>query len=440
MSAATISSKTSKTPGTLWKNRVFATLFSAYAVASFGEWFDAFAIEILVAFRWHTDPLLIALIPVMMALPGILLGSLAGVAADRWRKVQLMLLADAIETVLTVLILFVPSIYWLLPLIALRSAMGVFRVPAQQSLTRQVVTEDQLLRATSYNGMVNQFSKIAGPLLGAVALTVISPQWCILVNALTRLLSCVLLFRLRHIEGEEGVPGGRPKDTVERTANEGDKPNFAAMWKQGWTVLLRRRILLATFTVNVAVLLAIQMVNFQFPTLYREIAPHNESLLGWMVSATGVGAVITMLALNRLGNLRYGWGIGSGIALVGAAVGCMGLLTSDSPEIWSVILGLVIGIGNGLFFVTNNYALQKETPEGMIGRIFGIRNMSASLIMVVSPLLGGTLIRELGVGRVFLYMGILVLAIGVICLLVQRIFWPSGRNSVQSADGRQVSG
>ena len=58
----------------VWTNRIYAKMFTAYAISSFGEWFDAFAIQVLVAYRWQADPIMIALIPVMMALPGILLG------------------------------------------------------------------------------------------------------------------------------------------------------------------------------------------------------------------------------------------------------------------------------------------------------------------------------------------------------------------------------
>ena len=95
----------------VWRNRIFTKMYSAYAISSFGDWFDAFAIEILVAFRWRADPLMIALIPVMIALPGILFGSFAGVIADRWKKVNLMMLADAAETLLTIALLFAPGMY-----------------------------------------------------------------------------------------------------------------------------------------------------------------------------------------------------------------------------------------------------------------------------------------------------------------------------------------
>lgn len=159
----------------IWCNGRFRRMFAAHTAASFGDWFDAIAIQVLVAYRWEADPMMIALIPVVMALPGLLLGSIAGTLADRVHKARLMIVCDAAIALLTLAILAVPGPVWLLPLLGLRAAAGVFQMPSQQGLTRTVVTSDDLFRATSLNGLVNQASKVAGPLLGAMTLTVLSP-------------------------------------------------------------------------------------------------------------------------------------------------------------------------------------------------------------------------------------------------------------------------
>ena len=42
-------------------------------------------------------------------------------------------------------------------------------------------------------------------------------------------------------------------------------------------------------------LTAILMVDYQFSTLLRELAPGEPSLLGWLVAAIGAGSVAVML-------------------------------------------------------------------------------------------------------------------------------------------------
>lgn len=61
----------------LLHNKTYMRVYTAFATASFGDWFDALAIQVLVGYRWQASPLMLALIPVALALPSILLGSVA---------------------------------------------------------------------------------------------------------------------------------------------------------------------------------------------------------------------------------------------------------------------------------------------------------------------------------------------------------------------------
>lgn len=144
-----------------------------------------------------------------------------------------MRMCDLLTALLTVLVLFAPSMVWLLPLLMLRAAISTLNVPAQQSMTRSMVREDQLLQATSLNGIVNQGSKIAGPLLGGFALSVLTPQWCILINACLRGCSYLLLLTVKNSEAGQvsSESKGDPEEHV----------SLRTMWKEGWSFMLRSR-------------------------------------------------------------------------------------------------------------------------------------------------------------------------------------------------------
>lgn len=388
----------------IWRNGRFRRMFAAHTAASFGDWFDAIAIQVLVAYRWEADPMMIALIPVVMALPGLLLGSIAGTLADRVHKARLMIVCDAAIALLTLAILAVPGPAWLLPLLGLRAAAGVFQMPSQQGLTRAVVASDDLFRATSLNGLVNQASKVAGPLLGAMTLTVLSPQACIILNALLRLCSGLLLWPLRGIgptlvsTDQQAVAAGQQGKSAAHTAPEADEDKmqeehvrasrFFNQWREGWAFLWRSRMLLHTLIFGLFGLIAILMIDYQFPTLLRVLAPGNESLLGWLVSAIGAGAVGCMLVLNRLNRISAGWGLGGGYVLVGGAIAALGWAQPGTGLPVLLMIGAVLGVGNGLYIITQNYILQAKTPADMVGRVFGIQSTVIGAIMVVSPLAG----------------------------------------------------
>lgn len=418
--------KSSQEAGTnLLHNKVYMRVYSAFATATFGDWFDALAIQVLVGYRWQASPLMLALIPVSMALPGILLGSVAGVVADRLNKLKLMRICDLLTAILTLLVLFAPNMLWLLPLLMLRAAISTLNVPAQQSLTRSLVREDQLLQATSLNGLVNQGSKIVGPLLGGFALSVLTPQWCILLNSGLRFCSYLLLLTVKNIQsGNEADASSAQEERVP----------LHTMWREGWSFMFRSKLLLNMMIYGLVSILAIQMIDFQFTSLFRIIAPNNESLLGWMVAASGVGAVITIMAMNKTNReTGYGRRMGSADVLIGIAVGGLGLLQLGVTMIPVLLLGFILGVGNGISIITFNYCLQKETPPHMTGRVFGIQNTMMSAVMIGAPLVGGILVQYSGPARIFLIIGMVIALIGVGGILFSRVLWPEHKEQSETS-------
>ncbi|RCX16454.1 putative MFS family arabinose efflux permease [Fontibacillus phaseoli] len=403
----------------LWSIRNYRSMFSAYALASFGDWFDALAIQVLVVYRWGIDPFLIALIPVCMALPSVLFSSFAGTLADRVQQAKLMMFCDLLTVLLTVGVLFAPNFAWLLPLLALRAMAGVFHVPAQQALTRRVVPADLLLQATSYNGLVGQGSKVAGPLLGAVTLAALSPQACIVINMGARLLSALLLLGLWRAPQNSAVQ-------EEKVAAKGraGKQSFWSEWKEGWVFLWHHKVVFHTVLFGFVGLAAILMVDYQFPTLFKSISPQDESLTGQVVAAIGAGAVGVILLLNRLDRISYGWGLGGGCGLIGVGVALLGLCPPGSHLLWLLGFGLLIGVGNGAYILAQNYILQKETSPEVVGRVFGIQNTMNSLVMLTAPLAGGLLIRAVSVGTAFMSIGVVMLVLGLLGVLFRRLLWP----------------
>lgn len=438
----------------LLRNRSFRLLFSAHALASLGEWFDAIAIQVLVVYRWGADPMIIALIPVVMALPGLLLSSLAGTLADRLPQARLMMLSDLAAACLTLAVLFAPGVAWLLPLLALRACASVFQLPAQQGLTRVIVPSDQLLQAASWNGLVGQGAKVAGPLLGAMLLVLLSPQLCIALNAVTRLCSAALLWPLRGLSSKQVIASSDMMTSdedrgqgYEQPFGEGtciqeqgqsaplqaaidadeatgqDEEGFLAQWREGWAYIVRTKRLLHTLIFGLFGIMAILMIDYQFATLLRTIYPGDESLVGWLISAIGIGAVAVIMVLNRMNHIGAGWGLGGGYLCIGGAIAVLGVLPPGSPIWLLLVAGVLIGLGNGLYMVTQNYILQSETPAHLVGRIFGIQNTVLGAVMIGAPLAGGVLIQMAGPGLSFLAIGSVVGLLGVSGMLLQSMIW-----------------
>lgn len=403
----------------------FAKMFTAYGLSAFGDYFDFMAITILMGFVWKADAMTVALLPLSFAVPGILFGQLAGISADRLNKRNVMVTADLVRALLTVLMVFAPNAWTLIGLAALRSSARTFHYPAQQAMTRSAVDAEQLLQATSLNGAVFQLSKVLGPLLGASVATFFSPAGCMYVNAFSFVLSALLLLWIPAGEG-------RAKAPAQETSGQRRPPRAA--WREGWGIVLQRRALLASVIFSLIGLAGIQLIDAQITVLLRDTAPDRPELLGWIVAAIGAGGLGGVAWLRRYRQLaRYGWLLGGGLALIGAMFAACSLYRQDTP-LWFILLASGVGgVGTGFTSTGMNYILQKETPADAIGRVSGILDSLSSVIFVVAPLAGGLWIGLWGAPRTFLFVGIAVGSIGLAGAALQRPLWKLERQPAGNA-------
>lgn len=414
----------------LRSNRTFARMFTAYGLSAFGDYFDFMAVSILLGFIWKVDAMMMALLPLSFAVPGILFSQLAGILADRWNRRTVMVVADLIRAFLTLLLIFATNVGVLLGLIALRSTARVFHYPAQQAMTRSVVAPDQLLQATTLNGTVFQLSKVLGPLLGASVATAFSPAGSMAVNAVCFILSALLLL---WIPAEQGCVVATPADS-------GEISGLRAAWRDGWQILLHSRALRVSLIFYLIGLAGIQLIDAQITILLRDIAPERPALIGWLVTMVGAGGLAGIAWLRRYRNpTAYGWILGGGVALIGMMFAGAGMFQPGSPV--TLILGVSFlgGIGTGFTSTGMNYIMQKETPPEVIGRISGIFESLTSAIFIIAPLFGGFLVSLWGASQAFLYVGIVIGGVGVMGILSQRLLWGHQKKLPLVIHGRILS-
>ncbi|WP_345239367.1 MFS transporter [Pontibacillus salipaludis] len=399
----------------IWRNQNFVPYFLANALSNLGNWFDFVAVLILFRYTWQADPMLIALIPIMYAIPSILLGQFAGVFADRKDKRKVLIYSDWIRGGLTLLIVLTTSPWFALPVLFLRNAVGVVSFPAQQGLMRSIVVEEDIMKAVTINGSLYQLMKVVGPLIGGSVTGFLSPEVSIVVNAASFILSGLILLKVEV----------KHQSFQENEVQEGkEASSFITSWKEGWRIVLKSQVLFASMMFGIVSTLTIQMIDTQIVTLFSEVFPNKPEITGWAISGIGMGSLIVVLYLNRLDEiLRYGWFFGMGSALIGVMVLGFGFL--DHFNLMTVALGLSIigGVGNGMTFTAINYLIQKEPPQEAIGRVSGIVDSTLSVLFIAGPLLGGILISQFGVLFAFRGIGISLAVIGLLGIVLQNYIW-----------------
>jgi MFS family permease len=406
-----------ETPQSLWKNRVFTKMFASYSISSFGDWFDMTALLILFSYIWHADPFLIALVPISYAIPSILLGQLAGVYADRMKKLPLMILSDLVRAGLTVLLVFVSEPYWALLILLLRSTASIVHAPAQQALLTSIVDKQHLLRASTMFGMMLQISKVAGPLIGSVLISLLSVKICLVINVVSFFISAVLLMSVGRVS-EDSLPL-----QAEASANSG----LLKSWAEGWKTMFSIRLLYMSFLFFLVGFFSLQMVDSQFGVLLRDIVPDQEVVLGYVISFVGFGTFTVGGILTSKKDLKaYAWTLAGGCVLTGAAFAGFGFLQQGSSVVLIYALAYLGGIGVGSTLIGFNFLRQKETPQEMMGRITGITNSMTSVMVIMGPMVGSLLIHSMGVASAFQVAGCVMAGVGVLGLLLKRWIWDNG--------------
>lgn len=409
-----------QTRNSIWQNKIFVKMFGSYSISMLGRWFDMVAIIVLFGFVWDASPLVISMIPIAYALPHALLSQFAGILTDRLNKIKLMIAADLMTAGFSLMLFFAATPAVALTIIFARATLTVVHFPAQQSMIKHVVEDKLITKAVTLNGTVNEFTKIVGPLLGGSLAAAFSPKLCILITAITYFLSALLLLTIKNKEA-----GKHNNMSI-----EGESVSFWDSWKAGWSAVLNNRALFFSIAFALIGLAAIQMVDIQIAVLLREIAPERPELVGWLMASSGGGAVITMLVMGRVNEIRsYGMLLGTSFLLMGCGFMWVGFLSVGFPNLLAISLGFLIGIGVGFLTIGISYMLQKETTKDSIGRVSGIYNSLSNTIMLIAPLLGGILVGFIEVRMVYVFVGVALLILGVIGMVVKRFFSEKMKNT-----------
>lgn len=403
-------------PKVLRTNNVYRRIFTSSALSSFGDLFDMFAMMTLLTYYWKSDPIVIAVIPLTYALPSILLSQLAGIIVDRYNKLRVIIISEAIGAFFTLFLIFVNRDFIALVLLTLRSIATVFKNPAQQSLVRNVVEEEHILQATSLQNIIFQISKVISPFIGGAILAVTSPKICILINFITYILAMILLLNINRINRIENT-------TFHINESTNRKNSFFSDVIQGWKLIfLNKIVLLAVFIFHTSYFI-VMMVDAQISVFLREILPNKPEVLGWLLSGLGLGAFLVGIYLSNKKYIKSPMRLCyCGLILFGGTLVFASYFDPVNMPHYSIIVAAPIGgAGVGINLILFNYILQINSDKENLGKVYGVVNTLTSIILILAPLLGATVVKVIGARLTFNIAGYITCGIGIISLLASAV-------------------
>jgi len=344
----------------------------------------------------------------LYSLPYVLFGAFAGVIVDRFNKRWLMIAVDLVRAVLVLAVPLVatrsmPAVFALSFAIA---TGGVFFEPAKLAMLPEIVAPGRLLRANSLFATSENLTEILGWAFAGVLLASVSTSVAFRLDALTFGVSAAALLAMRY-------------RAPVRTAAEHAARAFWSELREGFRFLARDRGLRAN---TIMILVCVAGLGAAYPLTFFfavKVLGGGAGAFGALEATVGAGFFIGSLALVALASrVRKGRVMIAGLAVMGL---CLALVATTGSVVGAAVPFAIFGIANAVVLIAVDTYLQQVVPNGMRGRVLGTRFTLTQGMYAVSVLVGGALAGVIDVRILFVVVGAIVAASGLVGLLTREV-------------------
>jgi MFS family permease len=363
--------------------RNYRLFFGGQSISLVGTWMTRIATSWLV-YRLTRSAFLLGLVSFAGQIPLFFVAPIAGVWVDRWNRhralvvtqILSMLQSFALAWLALAHVITVWEIVWLM---LFQGLVNAFDMPARQAFVIQMV-EDRadLSNAIALNSSMVNAARLVGPALAGVIIAAVGEGYCFLLDGISYLAVIVSLLAMR-IAAQPPHPSGK------RILHE---------FTEGWTYVTQSVPIRSILMLLGLVSLVGMPYTVLMPIFASQILHGGAHTLGFLMAASGVGALTSAIALAAR---RSVLGLGRMIPLSAAIFGAALIAFSFSRVFW-ISTFLLLGTGFGFLqqMAASNTILQTIVAEEKRGRVMAYYSMAFQGIAPFGSLLAGALAAKIG--------------------------------------------
>jgi len=236
---------------------------------------------------------------------------------------------------------------------------------------------------------------VVGPSIAGLTYAAMGPAWCFTLNGLSFIAVIVALLLMR----------------IKLEAQSLRRPVALAELGEGIHYVLGNRMILSLIaSVGVVSIFGIGMMNM-LPAWATDVLHGDVTTNGWLVSARGLGSMISalMLAYWGLHKLR------GRLWTAGTIVMPVMLFVFAWIRLLPLSLVALLGVGWGFMMVTTNAqaVVQSLVPDNLRGRVMGVYTLVFFGSMPVGALLAGALAGKIGEPLTVMAGAVLLLVLAI---------------------------
>lgn len=398
--------------GKPWKVRFF-TIWGGQALSILGSQLVQFALIWYLTVATGSATVL-ATASLAGMLPNVVLGPFVGALVDRWNRRRIMVLADSLVALATMVLaalfaLNLAEVWHIYLVMFIRALAGCFHSNAMSASTSLLVPVEHLTRIQGVNQMLNGGLNIVAAPLGALLLGLLPLQGILAIDVLTAL-AAILPLCFTHIpQPERGAASGAADGTVWQDFRAGLRYVF------GWPGLLM--ISLMTVGINFTVIPAFSLL----PLMVKAYFGGGALQLSWVEAAMGIGMFAGGALLSVWGGFNRKI-LTSMLGLIGMGAGT--LLLALAPAAFfplavggALLVGLMSPLTMGPFFAI----IQATVEPEMQARVFALLSSVGTGIAPLGLAIAGPVADRLGMQAWFLLGGVLCVVMGVSGLFIPAV-------------------
>lgn len=340
-------------------------------------------------------------------LPAAIVGPFAGIFIDRWDRKKTMITADLFVAACTLVMsisfyLGHESLLLIYCMLALRSVGSAFHMPAMQASIPMIAPQDQLLRIAGVNQTIQSISSIAGPALGALAITLFSIGNALLLDIVGAFIAVVSLIFV-HI----------PNPEISEKSDQGVRQ----VWNDligGFREFFRSKGLGWLFLFSILFTFCIMPVAVLFPLLTLDHFMGGKWEMSLIEIVWGIGMLI---GGGLIGIFKPSISkiiiINTMMILLGLTLALSGYLPPHTFY-WFVTLTTIGGIAASIYHACFMTVLQEVVRPEFMGRVFSLYFSFAIIPSVIGLISTGWAADLFGVKNLFIAMGSLIALIGIL--------------------------
>ena len=341
-----------------FKYHIFLALWLASLFSNFGGLIQSVGASWLMTSLSPTADI-VALVQASTVLPYMLFCLVAGAAADVLDRRILMLSAQVLALIVSVLLTIFTYSGMMTPwvLLAFTFLIGCGNAiygPAWQSSVGELVPRSELPSAVSLNSLGFNLARTVGPAIGGFIVAAFGSQAAFLVNSISYLGLLAVLFSWRRpVEQKPYPPESIPAAMVAGLRYVGLSPEV-------------RSVLIRAFVFGTAA----SSIWALMPLIARDLIQGGPSIYGLLLGGFGVGAVLSALSSTplraRLSTERI-------VIIATLLFAASSIVAAVSRSLPITMVGMVMGgAGWVLALSTFNISVQLAVPRWVVGRSVAI--------------------------------------------------------------------